>query len=80
MTTTTKGRSPKEYAHLRDQAEERIKRWLHYELDDHTDLHELVHELKIHLAEQEIMNEELMQTMKELRQTMNLMADGKKDK
>ena len=77
---TTKGRSPKDYARLRGQAEKRIKRWSQYELHDHTDLHELVHELKIHLAEQEIMNEELMQTMKELRQTMNLMADGKKDK
>ena len=50
--------------------EERIKQWSHYELDGHSNLHALIRELKIHLAEQEIMNEEL-------RQTIKLMDDGK---
>ena len=54
------------YERIRSQAEERIKQWSHYGLNDHTDLHELIHELKIHLAEQEIMNEELRQTIKRM--------------
>ena len=60
---TTKGRSPEDYARLRGQAGERIKRWSHYKLDDHTDLQELIHELNIHLAEQEIISEELRETI-----------------
>jgi hypothetical protein len=47
------------YARLRTQAEERIKKWSHYVVNEHTDLHQVIHELKIHLAEQEILNEEL---------------------
>lgn len=70
---TKKERSSKAYACLRGQAEERIKQWPRYEINKLEDLHELIHELKIHLAEQEIMNEEL-------RRTMNLMEDGKKNK
>ena len=66
-----KERSSKAYARLRCQAEERIKKWSYYEINELTDLHELIHELKIHLAEQEIMNEKL-------RQTINLMGDGEK--
>lgn len=68
---TTDERSPKAYNYLRCQAKERIKQWSHYEINELTDLHELIHELKIHLAEQEIMNEEL-------RRTMNLLEDGGK--
>jgi hypothetical protein len=52
------------YAHLRSQAKERIKTWSHYEVNEHTDLHQVIHELKIHLAEQEIMNEELSLAIK----------------
>ena len=70
---TTKGRSSKAYSRLRSQAEARIKQWSHYETNGLTDLHVLIHELKIHLAEQEIINEEL-------RQTIGLMEDGEKNK
>jgi len=59
------------YARLRCQAEVRIKQWSHYELNEYTDLQMVIHELQIHLAEQEILNEEL-------RQTMNSMHDGEK--
>jgi hypothetical protein len=55
--------SSEDYARLRCQAEERIKQWSHYNLNEHMDLHKVIHELQIHLAEQEILNEELWQTM-----------------
>ena len=48
------------YALLRRRAEERIKTWPDLESHSFTDLHRIIHELKIHLAEQEILNEELM--------------------
>lgn len=55
--------SPEEYARLRCQAEERIRQWSHYDLNEHTDLHHVIHELQIHLAEQEILNERLVLAM-----------------
>ena len=51
------------YARLRRQAEESIKKWSNFVAHGHEDLHRMIHELKIHLAEQEIRNEELMQAM-----------------
>lgn len=63
--------SSENYARLRCQAKERVKQWSHYDLKEHTDLHQVIHELQIHLAEQEILNEEL-------RETMNSMHDGEK--
>ena len=48
------------YALRRSQAEERIKKWPHVESHSFADLNQVIHELKIHLAEQEILNEELM--------------------
>ena len=51
------------YAQLRKQAEERIKRWSQVSFHSPADLHQIIHELKIHLAEQEIRNEELIQEM-----------------
>lgn len=65
--------SLEDYARLRCQAEERIKQWSHYDLNEHMDLHKVIQELQIHLAEQEILNEEL-------RQTMNSMHDREKDR
>ena len=52
------------YAQLREQAEERIKRWSQVDFHSPEDLHRIIHELKIHLAEQEIRNEELMKEIK----------------
>lgn len=48
---------------VRCRAEERIKKWSNFVAYGHTDLHRVIHELKIHLAEQEIRNEELIQEM-----------------
>ena len=48
------------YALLRCHAEDRIKKWPNSASHSFTDLHRIIHELKIHLAEQEILNEELM--------------------
>lgn len=47
------------YALLRRQAEGRIKQWSNCASYGNGDLHQVIHELKIHLAEQEILNEEL---------------------
>lgn len=55
------------YAGLRKRAEERIKRWSEVAFTSPADLHRIIHELKIHLAEQEIQKEELMRGM----ETMN---------
>lgn len=52
------------YGFLRSEAEERVKKWSHYEIDEHTDLHQVIKELQIHLAEQEILNERLVLAMK----------------
>ena len=56
---------------IRREAEVRIKQWSHYKINEHTDLHQVIHELQIHLAEQEILNEEL-------RKAMNSRHDGEK--
>ena len=65
--------SLEDYTRLRRQAEERIKQWSHYDLNEHMDLHKVIQELQIHLAEQEILNEEL-------RQTIDSMHDREKDR
>ena len=65
--------SLEDYTRLRRQAEERIKQWPHYDLNEHMDLHKVIQELQIHLAEQEILNEEL-------RQTINSTEDREKDR
>ncbi|MFH0725763.1 MAG: hypothetical protein V2B19_05340 [Pseudomonadota bacterium] len=57
---------PEKFARLRRQAEERVKQWPVLAPHAHLDLHKVVHELKIHLAELEIQNEELKQAMKEM--------------
>ena len=56
---------PEKYVRLRRRAEERIKQWSNFVAHRPTDLHRVIHELKIHLAEQEIKNEELRQLMNE---------------
>jgi len=52
-----------EYTLLRRKAEERIKQWSNCEPHVDGDLHQVIDELKIHLAEQEILNEELRLAM-----------------
>ena len=63
------------YAQLREQAEERIKRWSKVAFHSPADLHQVIHELKIHLAEQEIQNEELMQEI----EAMNVRQEKNRD-
>jgi hypothetical protein len=57
---------PEKYSRLRRQAEERVRQWPCLASCEQTDLHKVIHELKIHLAELEIQNEELRRTMKEM--------------
>jgi len=47
------------YARLRHRAEARIKQWANVPAHAYADPHQVINELKIHLAEQEILNEEL---------------------
>lgn len=54
------------FARLRSQAEERIKRWSNLASSAHGDLPEVIHELKIHLAELEIQNEELKRELQQM--------------
>ena len=56
---TKKEMLSEKYAYLRWQAEERVKKWSNGESNAYENLHQVIHELKIHLAEQEILNEEL---------------------
>ena len=51
------------HTRLRRLAEERVEKWAPIEIDGHTDLLQVIYELKIHLAEQEIINEELVLTI-----------------
>ena len=51
------------YDRLRRRAEERITQWANVPAHAYADPHQVIHELKIHLAEQEILNEELKQEM-----------------
>lgn len=68
MEKTTKithnGMLSAKFAHLRRQAEERVKQWPNLSSQSQADLHKVVYELKIHLAELEIQNEELKRGMK----------------
>lgn len=54
------------FARLRRQAEERVQQWPGLSTTAQKDLQKVVHELKIHLAELEIQNEELKREMKAL--------------
>jgi hypothetical protein len=54
------------YTSLRRQAEERINQWPNFTSYTHEDLHKVIHELKIHLAELEIQNEELKRVVQEM--------------
>lgn len=54
------------YAQLRERAEERIKRWSKVSFHSPAEMRQVIHELKIHLAEQEIRNEELMREIEEM--------------
>ena len=54
-----------DYARLRNLAEERIKTWANSDSPAGSNLHHEMHELKIHLAEQEIRNEELRRRFRE---------------
>lgn len=57
---------PEKFARLRRQAEERIEQWPNLASNANADLHVVIRELKIHLAELEIQNEELKLAMKEM--------------
>jgi hypothetical protein len=57
---------PEKFARIRRQAEERIKQWPDMASNANADLHVVIYELKIHLAELEIQNEELKLAMKEM--------------
>jgi hypothetical protein len=57
---------PEKFARIRRQAEERIEQWPILASDANVDLHVVIRELKIHLAELEIQNEELKLAMKEM--------------
>jgi hypothetical protein len=57
---------PEKFARLRSQAEERIAQWPNLACKANEDLHVVIRELKIHLAELEIQNEELHQALKEM--------------
>lgn len=64
------------YAQLRQRAEERVKRWAQVDFHSPADLHRIIHELKIHLAEQEIRNEELIREI----ESMNVRREKSLDK
>jgi len=68
---TTKEILSEKYARLRRQAEERIKRWPNWVANESTDLHNIIHELKIHLAELEIQNEEIKQALQKMAARQN---------
>ena len=51
------------YACLRRQAEDRIKQWPNSVSSAPGDAQKVIHELKIHLAELEIQNEDLMRAL-----------------
>jgi hypothetical protein len=57
---------PEKFTRLRRQAKERIEQWPSLEPRAQLDLHTVIYELKIHLAELEIQNEELKLAMKEM--------------
>ena len=66
-TGRTYNETPSEkFARIRRQAEERIEQWPALASNANEYLHVVIRELKIHLAEQEIQNEELKLAMKEM--------------
>lgn len=77
---TTNEMLPEKFARLRRQAEERIKRWPNLASIAPADLPEVIHELKIHLAELEIQNEELKRELQQMAERqdkeLNIHASG----
>lgn len=63
---TQKETLPQRFARIRRQAEERIAKWPKLTPNSDLDFHVVVRELKIHLAELEIQNEELRLELKEM--------------
>jgi len=55
----------KKFEKLRRQAEERILRWPDMAAYEFADMPKIIHELRIHLAELEIQNEELKQALQQ---------------
>jgi hypothetical protein len=57
---------PEKFARIRRHAEKRIEQWPNLAYNANEDLHVVIRELKIHLAELEIQNEELKLAMREM--------------
>lgn len=54
------------YTLLPRQAEKQVREWPNLESIEYADLPKLINELRIHLSELEIQNEELKRTIKEI--------------